>query len=57
MFLSKRHKLAIRVYDNAHHSFDNFTLPAEMEDRFGTLGYNEAAAKSAWVEVTNFLHK
>jgi len=55
--LPKRDKLTVRVYDDAHHAFDNFTLPAEMEYTFGTLGYNEAAAKSAWIEVTNFLRK
>ena len=55
--LPKRNKLTVRVYDNAHHAFDNFTLPAEMQYRFGTIGYNEAAAKSAWKEVTNFLRK
>jgi dienelactone hydrolase len=46
------HRLTVRVYDNAHHGFDNFQLPAEMPYRFGTIGYNEAAAKSAWKEVT-----
>ena len=55
--LPKRDKLTVRVYDNAHHSFGNSTLPAEMRYRFGTLGYNEAAAKSAWKEVTKFLRK
>jgi len=55
--LPKRHNLTVRVYDDAHHGFPLFTLPAEMEYIFGTLGYNEAAAKSAWIEVTNFLRK
>ena len=55
--LPKRDKLTIRVYKDAHHAFDNFTLPAEMQYHYGTLGYNEAAAKSAWKEVTNFLRK
>ena len=55
--LPKRDKVTVRVYDDAHHAFDNFELPAEMQYRFGTLGYNEAAAKSAWMEVTNFLRK
>jgi dienelactone hydrolase len=50
-------RLTIRTYKDAHHAFDNFTLPAEMQDRFGTLGYNKAAAESAWMEVTNFLRK
>lgn len=53
--LPKRDKLTIRVYKDAHHAFDNSTLPAEMQYSFGTLGYNEVAAKSAWKEVTSFL--
>lgn len=52
-----RNKLTVKIYDGAHHNFDNFQLPAEMQYPFGTLGYNESAAKSAWMEVTNFLHK
>ena len=55
--LPKRDKLIVRVYENAHHSFDNPTIPAEMQYRFGTLGYNETAAKSAWKDVINFLKK
>lgn len=50
-------RLTIRSYENAHHGFDNFTLPAEKQYSFGTLGYNKAAAESAWMEVTNFLRK
>jgi dienelactone hydrolase len=50
-------RLTIRTHENAHHSFDNFTLPAEMHYRFGTLGYNKAAAESAWEEVVSFLSK
>lgn len=50
-------KLVIRTYDDAHHCFDMFELPAETQYEFGTIGYNEAAAKSAWLEVTNFLRK
>lgn len=53
----KPNKITVRVYDGAHHGFDNFQLPAEMQYVFGTLGYNEAAAKSAWKEVTNFLRR
>lgn len=55
--VSKRDRLTIRVYDDAHHGFDRSELPAEMQSRFGIIGYNEAAAKSAWIEVTNFLRK
>ena len=54
--LPKRNKLTVRVYDGAHHSFDNSELPNDMEHGFGTIGYNETAAKSAWMEVTKFLH-
>jgi dienelactone hydrolase len=50
-------RLIVRTYKDTHHGFDNFTLPAEMQYRFGTMGYNESAAKSAWLEVTNFLRK
>lgn len=57
-YLPKRHKVTVRVYDDAHHCFDNFELQTEMQHfSGGTLGYNEAAAKSAWMEVTNFLLK
>jgi len=54
----KPNKLAVKIYEGARHGFDNFTLPAEMQyPSGGTLGYNEAAAKSAWMEVINFLKK
>jgi dienelactone hydrolase len=53
----KPNKITVRVYDGAHHGFDNFQLPAEMQYGLGTRGYNEAAAKSAWKEVTNFLRR
>jgi len=55
--LPKRDKLTVRVYKDAHHAFDNFTLPAEMQYAFGTLGYNEAAAKAAWKEAIKFLRR
>jgi dienelactone hydrolase len=55
--LLERHKLTVKVYEDAHHGFDNSDLPSETQHRAGTMGYNEAAAKSAWMEVTNFLHK
>lgn len=50
-------RLTVRTYKDAHHAFDNFTLSAEIQYRFGTLGYNESAAKSSWLELTNFLLK
>lgn len=55
--LPKRDKLTVRVYKDARHAFDNFQLPPEMQYAFGTLGYNEAAAKSAWKESTTFLRR
>jgi dienelactone hydrolase len=55
--LPKPHKVTVRVYDDAHHGFDNSDLPETMQYQFGTLGYNEAAAKSAWLEVTKFLRR
>jgi dienelactone hydrolase len=50
-------RLTIRSYKDTYHGFDDFKLPAEMQYSFGTLGYNKAAAESAWMEVTNFLRK
>ena len=55
--LPKRDKLTIRVYEGAHHGFDNPALPAEKQSGFGTTGYNETAAKSAWIEVSKFLKR
>ena len=55
--VAKPDKLTFRVYDSAHHGFDRAELPSAIEGKFGTLGYNEAAAKSAWNEVINFLRK
>jgi dienelactone hydrolase len=53
----KPDKITVRVYEDAHHSFDNSDIPEPIQYQFGTLGYNEAAAKAAWEEVTNFLRK
>ena len=51
-------KVTIRIYDDAYHCFDNRDLPPEMKiGLLGTVGYNEAAAKSAWKEVTDFLKR
>lgn len=55
--LPKPHKVTIRVYDDAHHCFDNSDLRETIQAPAGTYGYNEAAAKSAWIEVVNFLRK
>jgi len=49
--------VTVRVYENARHCFDMSELPAERHYEFGTIGYNEAAAKAAWQEVTKFLKK
>ena len=40
-------RLTIKTYEDAQHEFDDFERPQ----------YNEADAKSAWIEVTNFLRK
>ena len=45
--LGKPDRLTFRLYDDAHHAFDISELPAEMEYQFGTLGYNEKAAKAS----------
>jgi dienelactone hydrolase len=55
--LPKPHRVTVRVYDNAHHWFNNSDLPEKMQRRGGNFGYNEAAAKSAWLEVSKFLRK
>lgn len=49
--------VTIREYEDARHCFDMSELPAEMQYQFGTIGYNEAAAKAAWQEVIHFLRK
>jgi dienelactone hydrolase len=43
------------VYPGALHSFDQFTVPQPLKNSLGTLGYNEAATKSAWREIETFL--
>ena len=55
--LGKPDRLTFRLYDDAHHCFDFSELPAEMESQFGTLGYNEKAAKASWIEVEKFLKR
>jgi dienelactone hydrolase len=55
--LPKPHKVTVRVYDDAYHGFDNSDLPKTMQRGVGTFGYNEAAAKSAWLEVSGFLRR
>jgi len=52
------HRRAI-TYPNARHAFDVHSLPERMGVQYGSLhgsvGYNEAAAKSSWEEVLAFL--
>lgn len=51
-------KLMVKIYENARHCFDIAGLPEKTPSAFfGTLGYNEAAAESAWREVINFLKR
>jgi dienelactone hydrolase len=53
----KPENVTVRIYEDAYMAFDNSDLPRELKKSWGTVGYNEAAAKSAWSEVTNFLKK
>ena len=53
----KSEKITVRIYEDAYMCFDNSDLPTELKRSWGTVGYNEAAAKSAWSEVTKFLKK
>lgn len=54
--LPKRGNITVRVYEGAHHGFDISDLPANKLLK-GALSYNEAAASSAWSELTAFLRK
>ena len=53
----KSKKVTVQIYEDAYMCFDNSDLPPELNRGWGTVGYNEAAAKSAWSEVINFLQK
>jgi dienelactone hydrolase len=45
-------------YRDAHHSFDQFTIPAPITvPSFGTIGYNEKAATQSWSELKAFLKR
>jgi dienelactone hydrolase len=45
-------------YPDAHHSFDQFTIPTPiMVPSFGTIGYNENAATQSWSELEAFLKR
>jgi dienelactone hydrolase len=43
------------TYPDARHGFDVPSLPARDDQPFGTIGYNEAAAKASWAAVLDFL--
>ena len=47
----------LHTYPNAFHAFDFKGLPDKTEYRFGTIGYNEVAAKAAWNEVQRFVKR
>jgi dienelactone hydrolase len=53
--LTKPATADLRTYPDAFHAFDFRGLPAKKEYRFGTIGYNEAAAKAAWNEPRSFI--
>lgn len=55
--LPKSTRLTFRTYKGAHHGFDVSQIQEEFQYSFGTLGYNEKAAKAAWRELTAFLRK
>jgi dienelactone hydrolase len=44
-------------YPDAHHSFDEFTVPSPITVPFGTFGYNEKAATQSWSELEAFLKR
>ncbi len=48
-------RLTLRSYPGVHHRFDNPRLDPPVQTQFGTLAYNEAAAKAAWEELLKFL--
>ena len=54
--LPKRENFTVRVYDGANHGFDISDLP-DNKLYMGALGYNKAAASSAWSELAAFLRK
>ena len=44
-------------YPEAHHCFDEFTVPTPVTAPFGTCGYNEKAATQSWSELEAFLKR
>ncbi len=55
--LGKPHKFTYRIYESAHHQFDMANLPPKLQRYYGTIGFNEQAAESAWEEVSKFLRR
>ena len=55
--LKNPHRFTYRLYDGAHHQFDNPDLPPELKKYYGTVGYNESATMAAWSEVIKFLKR
>jgi dienelactone hydrolase len=52
-----RRSVKVLVYPDAYNQFYNPTLPGETPGLYGTIGYNEKAAKAAWGEVERFLRR
>ena len=44
-------------YPNAHHAFDQWSLPERARYPFGTLGYNAEAAQDSWASALDFLNR
>ncbi len=55
--VAARDRVKFIVYPDVYHGFDNSDLPAEMLTPYGTVGYNEKAAKAAWEEVERLLRR
>ncbi len=47
--------VTMRTYPSANHGFDNKKFDPPRKYAFGTLGYDAAAAKSAWAELEQFM--
>ena len=47
----------LQTYQNAHHGFDNDSFATPVEYRFGTIGYDAAAAQAAWAALSAFLQR
>ncbi len=49
--------LTLRTYPEVHHAFDFLKYNRPKKYGFGTLAYNEAATKTAWMEPVKFLKR